>query len=487
MKILSSMTNVIKTGLIAAIVLSTGAFQLQGNAKAISLSGPQDCDSNAVIYCGAQSTGDLITKYTNGTAQNSAKSIHDIYAKFGISAAEVQAMNSTAVAGTVTKGGDVTVGGKVVAKNALTAGRENIAGSTAVTYNGTSFYTRAPGVSFNSASIPAYIVMSNGVFQYAVIESCANPVTATPTTTPPPPPAPESPDYTVVKTVALKGSTNFQDTISNLKAGDHVVYRIVVKSTGKVAAKNILVKDTLPAHITFVGGTLTREGVGISSANFFTDGVTLLNLEPNASNTFQFEAVVGTADVGTPCTNETLTNTAAIKAPELPAKSDTAIVNTVCQPVRQATAPTCDNFNIVAGDNRTIRVTEFKATANDATFVNAVINWDVNKTNTSTAAITDYNAVVGQTHQYSADGTYLIAVTVNYTLDGKAVAVSGVQCQKQIAFTTKETPVITTPAKPAAPVALVNTGPGTTAGLFAVVTAVAVIGYQWTLRRRLSL
>lgn len=492
MSILSSMKQSIKVGLLAALVIGTGALALHSNASALSINGPQDCDGNAVIYCGAQSTQSLISEYNNGTTQNSAKSIHDIYAysKFGISSADVNALNSTAVAGSVTNTNEVIVGGKVVAKNALTAGRQNSDGSNPASYNGTAFFTRAPSVSFRSASIPAYVVMKNGVFQFAIIESCANPVTATPTTTPPPTPVPATPNYTIVKSVAIKGSTTYQDSIANLAPGTHVTYQIVVKSTGKAAVQNLNVKDRLPAHVSYVASTLTRDGAAVAATSFFSTGITVASLAAGATTTFQFEAVIGTAATGTTCTNETLTNTGTIVATSLPTTSDTAVVSTKCAPAVIVTAPTCNNFEIVPGDNRTIHVTKFDYTANDYKFTSAVINWDLgtDKTNVSTPAITDANSVVGQTHQYAADGKYLVAVTVNFTLKGKNVAATGVQCQKYITFSTAP-PVVTTPSiVPAAHVAaLANTGAGSSAALFGGASIIAFAAYQWSLRRRLSL
>ena len=500
MSILSSMKQSIKASLVAALVIGTGALALNGSAHAIGLSGPQDCDANAVIFCGAQSTQTLITKYTNGTTQNSAKSIHDIYAKFGISAAEVNAMNSTAVAGSVTKGNEVIVGGKVVAKNALTAGRETIGNSTPVTYNGTAFFTRAPSVSFISSSIPAYVVMKNNVFQYAIIASCANPVTGTPTTTPPPVTPPATPNYTIVKTVSVKDTANYQNSISGLKPGTHVYYQIVVKSTGKAAVTNLVVKDKLPAHVTYVPNTLSRDGNVVAGTTFFSNGVTIASLAAGATTSFKFEAVIGTTSIGTTCTNESLTNTGTIMATSLPTTSDTATVATKCAPVVIVNAPVCKNFEIAAGDNRTIHVTNFDYAANDAKFVSAIINWDQgpDKTNVSTAAITNPASVVGQTHQYAADGIYLVTVTINFLLNNKPVTASGVQCEKQVTFSTAPpvivppvTPPVVTPPVVTPPVvkatALVNTGAGSTAALFGGASVLAFAAYQWSLRRRLSL
>ncbi|HSW65617.1 MAG TPA: hypothetical protein VLI54_00570 [Bacillota bacterium] len=141
-------------------------------ASALSLSSPRDCDSNAVINCGALTTTELTTRYNN-------KGVGTIYASFGITAADISATPTTAVAGRVYKDGTVKVGDTTVATAAITAGRENISGSTKVVSAGTTFYKRPPSVSFRVDSIAAYVVMANGQFKFAILAACGNPVTAT--------------------------------------------------------------------------------------------------------------------------------------------------------------------------------------------------------------------------------------------------------------------------------------------------------------------
>jgi len=494
MNIISNFKKFLKTSLVLATILSVGAFSLPANAAEISLGGPQDCDSNAVIYCGAQTSSSLVNKYNNGTAQNSTKSIQDIYAKFGISSAEVNAIPSTAVAGRVMKTGEVFVNtsSAAVATGAITAGRENISGSTAVTHNGTSFFTRAPSVSFNSDALPAFVVMKDGVFQYAVIASCANPVSATPKTPPKPPTPDTTPKVVINKTVAVKGTNTYTKDVT-VKAGTRVIYKIDVTSNGTESANNVIVKDVLPANVTFVPGTLTRGATTTTSAQaaafFSAAGVNIGSVAVGQTITFRFEAVIGEASTAMSCAKQVLTNTGTVAATEVPATNSTAVVNKECMPVTTQVPPVCNSFDIKAGDNRTITVTKFEQTANDAKFVNAVINWDVNKTNDSSPAITDVNKVVGQTHQYAADGTYLVGVTITYTLNGKTITSNGPECQKQVTFTTKTPPVVTstTPATPVKPVALVAAGPASTIATFVAVAAVAGGAYYWSLRRRLSL
>lgn len=174
----------------ALVVFGTGAFAIHNTSADVSLGGAQDCDANAVVFCGASSASQLVGRYNSGDGHNSAASIQNIYSFFGITSADIQAMPTTAVAGSVTKDGSVFVGNQLVATGALTAGRENIAGSTPASFGGTAFFTRPPSVSFASNSLTAYVVMSGGQFRFAVLSSCGNPVKATPTTPTPPPPPP---------------------------------------------------------------------------------------------------------------------------------------------------------------------------------------------------------------------------------------------------------------------------------------------------------
>lgn len=182
-----------RIGITASILVVAGASLLavvasnpsnaSASATAVSYNGVRDCDSNAVIYCGAMTAGELISKY------NASASAQNIFSYFHISSADINNIGSTAVAGQVTKSGDVIVNGQTVATNAMTGGRSDIPGSTQESYGGTVFYTRQPSVSFLNNSLDAFVVMNNGQFAFAILSSCGNPIVATPV--PPPTPAPK--------------------------------------------------------------------------------------------------------------------------------------------------------------------------------------------------------------------------------------------------------------------------------------------------------
>ncbi len=446
----------------ALVVIAGVSTAVLGQSQAISVSSANDCDDNAVMFCGADSTQALITKYTNGDGHNTTKSIHDIYNYFNISNTDVQALNTTAVAGRVTKAGDVFIDTSTtaVASAAVTAGRQDIGTSTTVTSNGTTFFTRPPGVSFQSDSLAAYVVMKDGIFQFAIIASCANPVKATPTPKPTPPPTPTptptSPSYTLTKEVALKGSNTFsQDVQVNQTA--HVVYRVVVKSTGTGPVTNLTASDALPAGVAFVAGSFSLNGSprdDTAAGQFFGAGLPLGTLNPGESITLLFEAVVGSTDTASPCTPQSLNNVAHTSATGLQPGSATATVNEQC-----VSTPQCTNLTVDKGDH-TVTVTGINYLLNGATFQTAVIDWG---DNTSTTAITDVNQVNGQAHKYNGNGPFTIVAHLTFSQNGQTVKSSGASCQAIVSF---------------APLAvqatsLVNTGPGS---MLAMVTGVTVLG-----------
>jgi uncharacterized protein with FMN-binding domain len=156
---------------------------------------------------------------------------------------------------------------------------------------------------------------------------------------------------------------------------------------------------------------------------------------------------------------------------------------------------TCDALGVTAADDRTVTINKFSTTAtNGAVFKNAVVNWGDNS-----AALTNAN-IVGQTHQYSADGTYTISATAHFTVNGKDVTAGGMQCEQQVTFKQNTPPVVTpptstppttpppaTPGTPAAtaPTTLVNTGAGSVVGLFGAATVAGTLAYRRLLSRRL--
>jgi len=327
-------------GVAALLIVAIGSFSLQ----ALALSLPTSCNdaSNEVIWCGAATPAQLEHDYTHGDGHNSAVSIQNIYSYFGITAADISSMQTKAVAGSVTKSGDVLVNGKVVATNAITAGRQTIPGSTAVTYHGTTFYKRPPSVSFLANSLSAFVVMNNNRFSFAILSSCGNSIVATPLVpAPKPTPKPTTPNYTIVKQVALNGTNKYTNDVI-VHPNTTVDYRIVVKSTGSADVTNLLAKDVMPNGDVYNQNSLTLNGKQESSSqanSFFGSGLSLGTLAPNATDVFQYSAVAGVNQNNSNCTNETLPNVASMQASNLPNENSTATVSVQCVPATKYTTP----------------------------------------------------------------------------------------------------------------------------------------------------
>lgn len=135
-----------------------------------------DCDNVAIMYCGAFTESQFKQKWNSDGRYGD----HDkVFGAFGIQRDDVNGM----VDGIVWRDGRVTVGNQTVATGATTAARN---------YGG----TRIPGTQ-NAAKVSTNIFVTegqtamvkivDGQFKFAVIKSCGNPVTATPTPPPKPP------------------------------------------------------------------------------------------------------------------------------------------------------------------------------------------------------------------------------------------------------------------------------------------------------------
>lgn len=133
----------------------------------------RDCDNNAIVRCGVADSSQMAKAYNQS-------GVAPVYNYFGISRQDISAAGSNMVTGRVTRDGKVYANGKLVATNAMTAGRQYMPGSKAETRGSMTFYVRPPSVSFKRQSLPAYVMMRNGQFSYAVIASCGNPVSAKP-------------------------------------------------------------------------------------------------------------------------------------------------------------------------------------------------------------------------------------------------------------------------------------------------------------------
>ncbi|MCA9325565.1 hypothetical protein KDA23_05915 [Candidatus Saccharibacteria bacterium] len=163
------------------------------NADALSIKTTKDCDAWSIVNCGVTSTANLKNAYDQSSY------VKHVYSYFTISATDMSTIGKKAVKGTVYNDGRVTVDGKVVATKAKTAARLRVTNKDQrVTKSGSVFYTRPIALSWSHTSGPAYVVMKSGKFDFAILASCGNPITATPKKTlqAEPVPTPHTPNPT---------------------------------------------------------------------------------------------------------------------------------------------------------------------------------------------------------------------------------------------------------------------------------------------------
>jgi uncharacterized repeat protein (TIGR01451 family) len=185
-----------------------------------------DCDSNAIVYCGGFKEGGSSAANQTYLNENISKrhgpaNVGKIMGHYGIDTGRIASLP----VGEVRQDGTIWLNGKPVATNAKTTGRQELSGvqNTRVDLGGgVVIYERSTSRSIPGGGAKAWVKLDgNGRFLYAVLRSCANPTTGTPTYTPPPPPPP--PPTGAVKCDALAveklSRTKFKFTVKGSKSG----------------------------------------------------------------------------------------------------------------------------------------------------------------------------------------------------------------------------------------------------------------------------
>lgn len=119
----------------------------------------------------------------------------------------------------------------------------------------------------------------------------------------------DQPKFTFAKDVRATGTKEWADGVS-VKPGDKVDYRLSYKNTGTTEQKNVVMKDVLPAGLTYVPGSTKLQNASFPSGKAIEDGingagVNIGNYAPGANAYLVFTATVA----GKTC--DTFTNTAA--------------------------------------------------------------------------------------------------------------------------------------------------------------------------------
>ena len=448
---------------ISMLVLSS-VFIVSTRSVQAAVDNTPDCDTVAIIRCGA---------FTESGLQNKAKDgdIPRVYNAFGINQNELKGF----VEGVVWKDGRVTVGNdKVVARNAVTAGRwNNPTGDMTKIPNTDRAYKMSTSHFVDDGQV-AFIKMVNGKFAFAVIKTCGNPVTATPVDKPEPQPKPA---LTINKEVKLPGNSNWQEAVG-VKPGDQVKYRVVITNTGNVTLDKLSILDMLPEGITqvMVPGGMELNGVGIG--NYLSgSGMTLPTLKPGEKHVLIYTAASSVTETRADACKKGLINKAIVRSGGVvPDRSDSATVK-VCA---DAVSYSCSymNLKLIDKESRTVE-TDTAYTAENATFKHFVYDFG-----DGSAPLVSADKAVR--HSYAQDGTYTAKVQVVFTANGTEVtALSNETCVKSITFQKDETPIVEPPKpKPEQPETLVDTGTGAMIGAVLSTISGGAVAYRYVWLRR---
>ena len=142
-------------------------------------------------------------------------------------------------------------------------------------------------------------------------------------------------DFDIEKTVRINGAsdTTFKENVA-VKPGDKVDYQIHFKNTGGTTLREVVVKDTLPAGVSYVAGSTnlyTAAGKKAVADGVTTTGINIGDAVPTAEAYVRFTAQVN-GDIALPvCGNNTARNTAQIVT-AIATKQDTAdiTINKAC-------------------------------------------------------------------------------------------------------------------------------------------------------------
>jgi uncharacterized repeat protein (TIGR01451 family)/LPXTG-motif cell wall-anchored protein len=147
-----------------------------------------------------------------------------------------------------------------------------------------------------------------------------------------------TPDFAVQKKVSEAGKNNWVENLT-VKAEQTVDYRVEYKNTGTTQQDNVVVKDQLPAGMTYVAGTSklyntqNPKGKTLTDGIVDTKGVNIGSHAAGANSFVVFQAKVAkNADLAK-CGANTLTNKATVDT-DNGSKSDTAdvMVTKTCVP-----------------------------------------------------------------------------------------------------------------------------------------------------------
>ncbi len=246
----------------------------------------------------------------------------------------------------------------------------------------------------------------------------------------------DQPNFTIDKQISVDGGKTWAES-AKTTPGSTVQYRLIYKNTGTVQQDNVILKDELPAGVSYVPGSSQIANSATGGAYKATvDGITgsggykIGSFAPNGNNYFKFSAKIADNDKLAKCGDNTLTNK-VITFTDNGSKSDTADV-TVPKECKPTPKYTCDSLTVKKLD-RTKFEFSTKYTVENATFKSVTY---VVRNASGTEVYRGPNA----TFTTETVGKYTVQAIVTVTVDGKDKEVTSDKCKGE--FEVTKAPVV---------------------------------------------
>jgi len=284
------------------------------------------------------------------------------------------------------------------------------------------------------------------------------------------------PGVKIVKESQVKGDSNKWSNNNTAKPGDTLKYLITYQNTGNTTQNDVVIRDSLPAHMKLVPGSTKfanatyPQGKAATSDDVVNGGIIIGNYAPGANAYVTFEVKIDEA-AKLACGENEFRNVGVARPKGMNEYYNTAItkVNRECEQT-QPDAPVCKAVSITKKAGREI-VVSVTYKANGATLKQVTYDFG----DGSTPLTTDKTSV---NYTYAKDGKYSVSAALLFSVDGKDKLVRSDNCVQTVSYTTPGTP----PSTPELP----NTGAGSVLGVFAGASVAGGLGYRMFLARRLA-
>ncbi len=277
------------------------------------------------------------------------------------------------------------------------------------------------------------------------------------------------PGIKIDKQVRVKGATEWK--VSNTaKPGDTVEYLLAYQNAGNTTHNEVLIRDNLPPVVTYVPGStklINSAGTKSVADGVTTTGIIVGNYVSGAGAYVMFEAKMPTADE-LDCGVTEFRNVGVARPKDMNEFYNTAItkVEKKCEEPEKPSF-VCESVKVEKLGGRKVRVTVKAPASGGATFRSVTINFG----DGSQALVTD--KLVNE-YEYQNNGTYQIAASVTFRVNGEDKTVTSDACKASVTFDKEK------------PTELPNTGAGSLIGLVAATSVAGGVAHNVVARRRNS-